>query len=109
MSPLKQRFETELETIMGGLDYKRKKGSLTFTKQISANVSWTVFFQTLPSYPIGEKITYIPRVGIRYKDVDLIMLKTQRILAEQEICVRHGFYILVQYCQRNAATPGLYE
>ena len=45
MSPLKQRFETELETIMGGLGYKRKKGSLTFTKQISANVSWTVFFK----------------------------------------------------------------
>lgn len=84
MSPLKQRFETELETIMGGLGYKRKKGSLTFTKQISANVSWTVFFQTLPSYPIGETITYIPRVGIRYKDVDLIMRKFSESLQRKK-------------------------
>lgn len=84
MSPLKQRFETELETIMGGLGYKRKKGSLTFTKQIYTNVSWTVFFQTLPSYPIGEKVTYIPRVGIRYKDVELTMRKLSEYLQSKK-------------------------
>ena len=81
---MKQRFELELTSVMESLGYKCKKGSLTFVKNISSNVSWSVFFQTLQSYPVGEKVTYIPRVGIRYKDVELTMRKLSEYLQSKK-------------------------